>query len=204
MVIVINSWVMFILQKRPGSPKQHERLNAKPPLPDNGVSQFRKGAYHQSLDFVQSLCDTSYGLVDVFPVEDRKSALCEVVLVLTCSILFLWCDTFVNSFPSLTFTFVLLVSSGDQCTSSWCSKQWRYTCIENLMHESTLCISLYRVQWICSVVDLFCHDLSSSYRLLRGSGDGFPPKGIKKIEEYFLQLSISCLFLMHHHFHLKD
>ncbi|XP_070030824.1 phosphatidylinositol 4-kinase beta 1 isoform X2 [Nicotiana sylvestris] len=64
-------------EKRPGSPKQHERLNAKPPLPDNGVSQFRKGAYHQSLDFVQSLCDTSYGLVDVFPVEDRKSALCE-------------------------------------------------------------------------------------------------------------------------------
>ncbi|WMV53790.1 hypothetical protein MTR67_047175 [Solanum verrucosum] len=64
-------------EKRPGSPKQHERLNAKPPLPDNGLSQFRKGAYHQSLDFVQSLCDTSYGLVDVFPVEDRKSALCE-------------------------------------------------------------------------------------------------------------------------------
>jgi hypothetical protein len=25
-----------------------------------------------------SLCETSYGLVDVFPVEDRKSALCEV------------------------------------------------------------------------------------------------------------------------------
>lgn len=27
---------------------------------------------------MQSLCDTSYGLVDVFPIEDRKSALREV------------------------------------------------------------------------------------------------------------------------------
>lgn len=43
------------------------------------MSQIRKGAYHESLEFVQSLCDTSYGLVDVFPIEDRKSALCEVV-----------------------------------------------------------------------------------------------------------------------------
>ncbi|KAF5958946.1 hypothetical protein HYC85_000155 [Camellia sinensis] len=65
-------------KKRPGSPKQrNEKSNAKPPLPNNAVSQFRKGTYHESLDFVQSLCETSYGLVDVFPMEDRKSALRE-------------------------------------------------------------------------------------------------------------------------------
>lgn len=64
-------------EKHPGSPKQHnDKSNVKPPLPYN-ASQFRKGTYHESLDFVQSLCDTSYGLVDVFPVEDRKSALSE-------------------------------------------------------------------------------------------------------------------------------
>ncbi|KAK6922825.1 Phosphatidylinositol 3-/4-kinase, catalytic domain [Dillenia turbinata] len=56
-------------EKHPGSPK--------PPLPNNSFSQFRKGAYHESLDFVQSLCETSYGLVDVFPIEDRRSALLE-------------------------------------------------------------------------------------------------------------------------------
>ncbi|MBA0804940.1 hypothetical protein Gohar_004492 [Gossypium harknessii] len=66
------------LEKHPGSPKQqNDRSNSKPPLPNSSVSQFRKGAYHDSLYFVQSLCDTSYGLVDVFPIEDRKTALCE-------------------------------------------------------------------------------------------------------------------------------
>ncbi|KDP42612.1 hypothetical protein JCGZ_24386 [Jatropha curcas] len=65
-------------EKHPGSPKQHnEKSNMKPPLPNNTASHFRKGAYHESLDFVMSLCETSYGLVDIFPVEDRKSALCE-------------------------------------------------------------------------------------------------------------------------------
>ncbi|KAJ7945250.1 Phosphatidylinositol 4-kinase beta 1 [Quillaja saponaria] len=65
-------------EKRPGSPKQQsDKSNTKPPLPNNTASQFRKGAYHESLDFVQSLCETSYGLVDVFPIEDRKSALRE-------------------------------------------------------------------------------------------------------------------------------
>lgn len=64
-------------EKRPGSPRQrNEQLNARPPLPNNDAS-FRKGTYHESLDFVQSLCDTSYGLVDIFPIEDRKSALHE-------------------------------------------------------------------------------------------------------------------------------
>ncbi|KAJ1412957.1 Protein kinase-like domain superfamily [Sesbania bispinosa] len=63
-------------EKHPGSPKQQsEKLSTKPPLPS--PSQFRKGAYHDSLEFVQSLCETSYGLVDVFPIEDRKSALHE-------------------------------------------------------------------------------------------------------------------------------
>lgn len=70
----------FCVQKRPGSPKQqNEKSNSKPPLPVNIASQFRKGAYHESLDFVMSLCDTSYGLLDIFPVEDRKLALREVV-----------------------------------------------------------------------------------------------------------------------------
>ena len=71
--------MILIWQKHPGSPKQQNDMsNAKPPLPNNSVSQFRKGAYHDSLDFVLSLCDTSYGLVDVFPIEDRKTALREV------------------------------------------------------------------------------------------------------------------------------
>nr|KYP67849.1 Phosphatidylinositol 4-kinase [Cajanus cajan] len=66
--------------KHPGSPKQQsEKLSTKPPLPIS-PSQFRKGAYHDSLEFVQSLCDTSYGLVDVFPIEDRKSALREALV----------------------------------------------------------------------------------------------------------------------------
>ncbi|CAL0330033.1 unnamed protein product [Lupinus luteus] len=60
-----------------GSPKQQsEKSSTKPPLPTS-TSQFRKGAYHDSLEFVRSLCETSFGLVDVFPIEDRKSALCE-------------------------------------------------------------------------------------------------------------------------------
>ncbi|XP_027074258.1 phosphatidylinositol 4-kinase beta 1-like isoform X1 [Coffea arabica] len=65
-------------EKCPASPKQeNEKLIAKPPLPNNAASHFRKGGYHASLDFVQSLCETSFALVDVFPIEDRKSALCE-------------------------------------------------------------------------------------------------------------------------------
>ncbi|KAI4365521.1 hypothetical protein MLD38_021500 [Melastoma candidum] len=56
---------------------QMDTTNPKPPLPMNSIAQLRKGAHHESLDFVQSLCDTSYGLVDIFPVEDRKSALRE-------------------------------------------------------------------------------------------------------------------------------
>ncbi|KAI4374205.1 hypothetical protein MLD38_012222 [Melastoma candidum] len=61
-----------------GSPTDgSDKKNLKPPLPLNSTAQLRKGAYHESLDFVQSLCDTSYGLVDIFPVEDRESALRE-------------------------------------------------------------------------------------------------------------------------------
>ncbi|KAK7282337.1 hypothetical protein RIF29_11020 [Crotalaria pallida] len=64
-------------EKHPRSPKQgNEKLGSKPPLPFS-PSQFRKGAYHESLDFVLSLCETSFGLVDVFPIEDRKHALHE-------------------------------------------------------------------------------------------------------------------------------
>ncbi|CDP04707.1 unnamed protein product [Coffea canephora] len=69
---------LFLQLKCPASPKQeNEKLIAKPPLPNNAASHFRKGGYHASLDFVQSLCETSFALVDVFPIEDRKSALCE-------------------------------------------------------------------------------------------------------------------------------
>ncbi|CAL0306660.1 unnamed protein product [Lupinus luteus] len=64
-------------EMHPGSPiQQSEKSSTDPPLPTS-QSQFRKGAYHNSLEFVQSLCETSFGLVDVFPIEDRKSALCE-------------------------------------------------------------------------------------------------------------------------------
>lgn len=62
----------------PGSPKQrNEKSYAKPPLPNNALAHIRKSTYHASLEFVQSLCDTSYGLVDIFPIEDRKIALHE-------------------------------------------------------------------------------------------------------------------------------
>ncbi|XP_010270431.1 PREDICTED: phosphatidylinositol 4-kinase beta 1-like [Nelumbo nucifera] len=65
-------------EKRPGSPRQrNEKSHTKPPLPNNSTPQIRKGTYHVSLDFVQSLCETSYGLVDIFPIDDRKSALRE-------------------------------------------------------------------------------------------------------------------------------
>ncbi|KAK8971392.1 Phosphatidylinositol 4-kinase beta 1 [Platanthera guangdongensis] len=65
-------------QLRPGSPKEGiEKSSTKPPLPNHLISQIRKGAYHVSLEFVQCLCDTSYGLVDIFPIEDRKVALQE-------------------------------------------------------------------------------------------------------------------------------
>ncbi|XP_076913024.1 phosphatidylinositol 4-kinase beta 1-like [Bidens hawaiensis] len=63
--------------KRTKRLQKNENSSLKPPLPNTTTSQFRKGTYHESLDFVHSLCETSYGLVDVFPVEDRKSALCE-------------------------------------------------------------------------------------------------------------------------------
>lgn len=77
--------MLLIWQRRPGSPKQRsEKPNVKPPLPNNTASQSRKSSYHESLDFVLSLCETSYGLVDVFPIEDRKSALCEVNYVFLC------------------------------------------------------------------------------------------------------------------------
>ncbi|MCO5573599.1 hypothetical protein L7F22_027371 [Adiantum nelumboides] len=65
-------------EKRPGSPKQRiERLAAKPPLPKYSSFHLRKGTYHATLDFIQSLCDTSTGLVDVYPMEDRQKSLHE-------------------------------------------------------------------------------------------------------------------------------
>ncbi|XP_008808468.2 phosphatidylinositol 4-kinase beta 1 isoform X2 [Phoenix dactylifera] len=67
-------------EKRPGSPRQWNEKHGKPPLPNNVVAEIRKGSYHASLEFVQSLCDTSYGLVDIFPIEDRKIALQESLM----------------------------------------------------------------------------------------------------------------------------
>eukprot|EP00250_Pteridium_aquilinum_P015981 c22872_g1_i3 orf=1049-4555(+) len=68
----------FLNQKRPGSPKQRiERSAAKPPLPKYSSFHLRKGTYHATLDFIQSLCDTSTGLVDVYPMEDRQKSLYE-------------------------------------------------------------------------------------------------------------------------------
>ncbi|KAG8383814.1 hypothetical protein BUALT_Bualt04G0053000 [Buddleja alternifolia] len=75
--IELHIFLFTFFTMRPGSPKQqNENSIAKPPLP-NTASQLRKGTYHESLDFVQTLCETSYGLVDVFPSEDRKTALRE-------------------------------------------------------------------------------------------------------------------------------
>lgn len=66
------------MQKHPGSTGTNEKQSGKPPLPNNAIAELRKGSYYASLELVQSLCDTSYGLVDIFPVEDRKIALREV------------------------------------------------------------------------------------------------------------------------------
>nr|PNR53857.1 hypothetical protein PHYPA_007532 [Physcomitrium patens] len=66
--------------KRPGSPKRRtEKTSTKPPLPKSSASNLRKGVYQATLDLVQSLCDTSSGLVDCFPMEDRLQALRESV-----------------------------------------------------------------------------------------------------------------------------
>ncbi|XP_064935678.1 phosphatidylinositol 4-kinase beta 1-like isoform X1 [Musa acuminata AAA Group] len=68
------------VRKCPGSPRQqNEKSYGKPPLPNNVISEIRKGSYHASLEFVQSLCETSYGLVDIYPIEDRKIALRETL-----------------------------------------------------------------------------------------------------------------------------
>ncbi|WOL02362.1 phosphatidylinositol 4-kinase beta 1 isoform X2 [Canna indica] len=65
-------------EKRPGSPRQqNETAHGKPPLPNNVISEIRKASYHASLEFVLSLCETSYGLVDIYPIEDRNIALRE-------------------------------------------------------------------------------------------------------------------------------
>lgn len=69
---------IYVFQKHPGSTGNSEKQSGKPPLPNNVLAELRKGSYYASLELVQSLCDTSYGLVDIFPVEDRKIALREV------------------------------------------------------------------------------------------------------------------------------
>ncbi|CAM6034140.1 unnamed protein product [Sphagnum compactum] len=72
--------------KRPGSPKRRaekpDKSSAKPPLPKYSLFHIRKGVFHATLDFVQSLCDTSSGLADIFPMEDRRQALQESLMEL--------------------------------------------------------------------------------------------------------------------------
>jgi phosphatidylinositol 4-kinase len=74
--------------------KRIEKTSTKPPLPKYSASSMRKGVYQATLDLVQSLCDTSSGLVDCFPMEDRLHALREVCglfelcgLVMGCSMI---------------------------------------------------------------------------------------------------------------------
>ncbi|KAM3293567.1 hypothetical protein ACQJBY_036866 [Aegilops geniculata] len=67
----------LLKEKHPDSTGNSEKQSGKPPLPNNVLAELRKGSYYASLELVQSLCDTSYGLVDIFPVEDRKIALRE-------------------------------------------------------------------------------------------------------------------------------
>jgi hypothetical protein len=71
--------------KRPGSPKRRtvkvDKSSEKPPLPKYSLFHIRKGVFHATLDFVQSLCETSSGLADIFPMEDRHQALREVWLL---------------------------------------------------------------------------------------------------------------------------
>ncbi|OEL14392.1 Phosphatidylinositol 4-kinase beta 1 [Dichanthelium oligosanthes] len=62
---------LFGSKKHPGNTGTNEKQSGKPPLPNNAIAELRKGSYYASLELVQSLCDTSYGLVDIFPVEDR-------------------------------------------------------------------------------------------------------------------------------------
>lgn len=75
--------VNVLFSNRPGSPKQTtEKSAAKPPLPKYSFFHLRKGTYHATLDFVQSLCDISTGLVDVYPMEDRRKSLHESLVEL--------------------------------------------------------------------------------------------------------------------------
>lgn len=67
----------ILKEKHPGSTGNSDKQSGKPPLPNDVIAELRKGSYYASLELVQSLCDTSYGLVDIFPVEDRKIALRE-------------------------------------------------------------------------------------------------------------------------------
>ncbi|KAH7415708.1 hypothetical protein KP509_14G057500 [Ceratopteris richardii] len=85
---MLSNTVNGIGLKGPGSPKQRtERAAAKPPLPKYSSFHLRKGTYHATLDFIQSLCDTSTGLVDVYPMEDRQKSLHESLAELNAHLL---------------------------------------------------------------------------------------------------------------------
>lgn len=86
-----------------------EKTSSKPPLPKYSSFRIRKGVYHATLDFVESLCDTSSGLVDVFPVEDRREALMEVGSMQGCICVVLdrrledWLDVLEHQIAALDF-----------------------------------------------------------------------------------------------------
>jgi hypothetical protein len=111
----------YMLQKHPGSTGTNENQSGKPPLPNNAIAELRKGSYYASLDLVQSLCDTSYGLVDIFPVEDRKIALREVGQSETHCLAAIWFSTsWLSAICCLMFFFYVAVSCGNQFPNCFC------------------------------------------------------------------------------------
>ena len=131
-ILVLSSLLHCLLmwQKNLGSvsslSQQNQKANSKPPLPNSAASQFRKGAYHESLDFVHALCETYFGLVDVFPIEDRKCALCEVGSL----VMSLWIFLLVALWFTLVFCCwyvmpICPVPCRDQFPCDWSSNWWR-------------------------------------------------------------------------------
>lgn len=98
----------YMLQKNPGSIGTNDNQSGKPPLPSNAIAELRKGSYYASLELVQSLCDTSYGLVDIFPVEDRKIALREVGQIHYLSATWFFCSWLSAMFPVLLTTHAIV------------------------------------------------------------------------------------------------
>jgi hypothetical protein len=110
----------YMLQKHSGSTGTKENQSGKPPLPNNAIAELRKGSYYASLELVQSLCDTSYGLVDIFPVEDLKTALREVGQSQTHYLAAIWFSTSWLSAICCLMFFYMAVSCGYQFPNCFC------------------------------------------------------------------------------------